>query len=104
MAASKKKGRSQSIVVRGQRRFNQHLLQDYFTAQGDTPQLPKIVPIMLECDTSELAAALGVTEATADHFTNAGGLLLQRGSVDAAWELKHVVDQTNWWVEAPSPP
>ena len=52
----------------------------------------------------KLAAALGVTEATADHFTNAGGLLLQRGSVDAAWELKHVVDNANWWMEAVSPP
>ena len=52
----------------------------------------------------KLAAALGISEATADHFVNAGGLMLERSAVsDAPWLLKHFIDTTSWWMEAPPP-
>jgi len=50
-----------------------------------------------------VAEALGV-QATAEQFTPAGGLLLQRGSAVSAWSLEAVVDKTSWWMEAPPPP
>jgi len=52
----------------------------------------------------KLAIALGITDATTDHFGNAGGLLLQRGSADSAWQLEYLVDKTSWWMEVPPPP